>query len=68
MVEFALILALIIAAHRLRRSARETPRSIRIDIYHHWPSCGPGERRSDDDWLIIEEPAGTNVVPFRRRA
>jgi len=58
MLEFALIVA-----RRLGRAARE-PRRVRLDVHHHhhWPSGGPG------DWLILEEPAGANVVPFRRRA
>jgi hypothetical protein len=66
MVEFALIVALVIVARRLRRAPREMPRAMRIDVYHHF-SGGPGERRPADNVLILNRPVGANVVPLRRR-
>lgn len=61
MLKFVAIVALILFARRLRR--------VKVDVHHHYhfPSGGPGERRPEDNWLILE-PAGGNVVPFRRRA
>jgi hypothetical protein len=63
MIEFVLIIALIVAARRLRRTLRE-PRRIDIHVYHHGLPGGPGERSP----IFFEEPTNPNdnVVPFRR--
>jgi len=61
MLEFALILALLIVARRLRRAASAPPQPLRIDIYHHFDG-GPGEQQPEPS------ATGDNVVPLRRRA
>jgi hypothetical protein len=62
MIELVGILALIIAARRLGRAARE-PRHIDVHIHIHGLPGGPGER------VFFEEPEdpNANVVAFRLR-
>jgi hypothetical protein len=58
MIEFILIIALIVLAHRLRRAARTPQRPVEVHIYHHLVP-GPGESQP-----LSER---SNVIELRSR-
>jgi hypothetical protein len=66
MIEFAIAVALIVISHRLRRQRHVPPQPLRIDIYHHWPTGGPGEREPPPLTAPPTETSG-NVIPLHRR-
>jgi hypothetical protein len=64
MIELVAVLALIVAARRLRRSLR-APRRLDVHIYHHGLPGGPGER--EPVFFQYPENPNGNVVPFGPR-
>ena len=64
MIESAVVVALLVVSHRLRRASRQPSPPIEFHFhFHDFPGGDPGEREPSADPV----PIADNVVPLRRR-